>query len=173
MFFYIFHYINHYVIPSNISNGQKNTRTFILGAMAYVLFHGFLYSSRMIRYNYKNYFWWIFAIDFVTMAIVYKNYYSNSIFNEFKNIFGVMANSKVKDSIIKEEASASQEREEVSKEVLEEKGEIVEEVSKEVLEEKKEIVEEVLKEEKESNFKAITINSEDTKSKTISDLKNI
>jgi hypothetical protein len=125
-------------------DGSYNSRTFILGAMAYVLFHGFLNSPQMVNYNYKNYFWWIFAIDFVTMAIMYKN----KILNELeKNNLGFRFVSK---------ATIENKKESVCREVS--KEEISKEVSKEVLKEEP---------------KAITINPEDTKSNSLGDLKNI
>jgi hypothetical protein len=127
-------------------DGSYNSRTFILGAMAYVLFHGFLNSPQMVNYNYNNYFWWIFAIDLVTMAIMYKN----KILNELeKNNLGFRFTSKATILEKKESVSKEVSKEEVSKE----------EVSKE----------EVSKEEP----KAITINPEETKSNSLGDLKNI
>lgn len=73
MFFYIFHHINHYLFKptdkphsneqplaadqaAGKSDAAVNVRTLIMGGIAYILFHGYLYSKRMSEYFLKTIF---------------------------------------------------------------------------------------------------------------------
>jgi hypothetical protein len=79
MFFYIFHHINHYLFtPLDKTDVAVNVRTLILGGIAYILLHGYLNRSTLSNYVFKAYFWWVFAIDFIAMSVIYKNFYGES-----------------------------------------------------------------------------------------------
>jgi hypothetical protein len=89
MFFYIFHHINHYLFkPLDKTDAAVNVRTLILGGIAYILLHGYLNGPTLFSYVFKDYFWWIFAIDVVAMSVIYRNFYGESIINEISNTFG-------------------------------------------------------------------------------------
>lgn len=89
MFFYIFHHINHYLFkPADKTDSAINVRTLIMGGIAYILFHGFLYSKNMRDYYFKDYFWWIFALDVCSVSVIYRSYYGESIVGEIGKTFG-------------------------------------------------------------------------------------
>lgn len=89
MFFYIFHHINHYLFkPADKTDAAINVRTLIMGGIAYILFHGFLYSKNMREYYFKDYFWWIFALDVCSISVIYRSYYGESILGEIGKTFG-------------------------------------------------------------------------------------
>jgi hypothetical protein len=89
MFFYIFHHINHYLFkPADKTDAAINVRTLIMGGIAYILFHGFLYSKNMREYYFKDYFWWIFALDVCSVSVIYRSYYGESILGEIGKTFG-------------------------------------------------------------------------------------
>lgn len=89
MFFYIFHHINHYLFkPLDKTDAAVNVRTLILGGIAYILLHGYLNGPNLSSYVFKDYFWWIFAIDVIAMSVIYRNFYGESILNEIGNTFG-------------------------------------------------------------------------------------
>ncbi len=89
MFFYIFHHMNHYLFkPADKTDGAINVRTLIMGGIAYILFHGFLYSKNMREYYFKDYFWWIFALDVCSVSVIYRSYYGESIVGEIGKTFG-------------------------------------------------------------------------------------
>jgi hypothetical protein len=89
MFFYIFHHINHYLFkPLDKTDAAVNVRTLIIGGISYILLHGYLNGPKLSSYVFKDYFWWIFAIDIIAMSVIYRNFYGQSILNEIGNTFG-------------------------------------------------------------------------------------
>ncbi len=88
MFFYIIHHIHYYLFKINKGEGVINTRTFIFGSILYILLHGLLYSKSFVKYHFKDYFWWLFVVDIISMGVIYKHYYNDTIFGEVKKIFG-------------------------------------------------------------------------------------
>jgi hypothetical protein len=98
MFFYIFHHLNHYLFrPTDKTDAAVNVRTLIFGGIAYILLHGYLNKSTLSSYPFKDYFWWIFAIDVIAMSVIYRNYYGESIINEISNTFGKKEEPQVKN----------------------------------------------------------------------------
>ena len=98
MFFYIFHHLNHYLFrPTDKTDAAVNVRTLIFGGIAYILLHGYLNKSTLSSYPFKDYFWWIFAIDVIAMSVIYRNYYGESIINEISNTFGKKEEPPVKN----------------------------------------------------------------------------
>lgn len=86
MFFYIAHNINHYMLSSDDADGAKNVRTLIYGGICYILLHAYLYNADCPYYLYRHYIWYLFVLDALTMAVVYKNYYGRSIICEINSV---------------------------------------------------------------------------------------
>jgi hypothetical protein len=90
MFFYITHNAGK-IMWTKCDEGARNVRVFIFGAVMYILFHCFLYSKYLNTHQmvsmYKNYFWWLLAIDIVAVGVLYKIAYKNSILNEVTEFF--------------------------------------------------------------------------------------
>ena len=87
MFFYLIHNLPW---GEELQHGKRNVRTFIIGAVLYILFHALLFSNKVnfnpmiitIFYMIKKYFWWIVMADCIAMAITYKLAYGRNILTE-------------------------------------------------------------------------------------------
>ena len=42
----------------------------------------------MREYYFKDYFWWIFALDVCSVSVIYRSYYGESILGEIGKTFG-------------------------------------------------------------------------------------
>ncbi len=85
MFFYIFHQINHNIRYLDDSEGAVNTRTLILGGIAYIIIHAIISTPGSSLYFYKDYLWYFFLLDCCVMAVHYKLYFGRSILKEFND----------------------------------------------------------------------------------------
>jgi hypothetical protein len=85
MFFYIFHQINHNIRYLDDSEGAVNTRTLILGGIAYIITHAIISTPDSSLYFYKDYLWYFFLLDCCVMAVHYKLYFGRSILKELNS----------------------------------------------------------------------------------------
>jgi hypothetical protein len=92
MIFYLLHnwkFLNAIFDDNNNNNNNNNkTRTFIVGAISYILIHAFINSdigSNKIICLFKNYFWYFMLIDVITMSSIYKLFNKQTILNEVKD----------------------------------------------------------------------------------------
>ncbi len=85
MFFYIFHQINHNIRYLDDSEGAVNTRTLILGGIAYIITHAIISTPGSSLYFYKDYLWYFFLLDCCVMAVHYKLYFGRSILKELNS----------------------------------------------------------------------------------------
>ncbi len=85
MIYFILHHLFK-IIP--IINQQSDTRincyTFLFGSISYFLLYGLLQNYRRTPFlkTIHNFFIYFVIVDAITMAILYKNYYSRSIIAE-------------------------------------------------------------------------------------------
>ena len=84
-FYYILHSLRNE--KSKDTNGQKNTRTFLIGSVIYIiLFMVFMHLSlgkNKLFHILKVGLIMLFIVDAAVMFYVYKSYYGRSIANEF------------------------------------------------------------------------------------------
>jgi predicted membrane protein len=90
MLWFIFHNIIKQ-IPS-IDTQTKNLFVFLIGVTVYTFLYSWVGSlsknDGSFLYFFFNFFSYIILADGFSMAIIYKNYFSRSIFNEVKDTFG-------------------------------------------------------------------------------------
>lgn len=108
MFFYLIHNLPW---GSQLENGKRNVRTFLIGSVCYILLHALLYANTKnfigipmlssFLYLAQRYFWWILLADSAAMSITYKLFYGRSILTElpllgaFKGLFKKEENKEI------------------------------------------------------------------------------
>lgn len=106
MLWFIFHNIIKQ-IPS-IDTQTKNLFVFLMGVTVYTFLYSWVGSlsknDGSFLYFFFNFFSYIILADGFSMAIIYKNYFSRSIFNEVKETFGTSKDENTykttKDNIV-------------------------------------------------------------------------
>ncbi len=80
VYFYLIHNLPW---GESLGDGKRNVRTLFIGAILYILTHTFLWSSAGAPFKlFRNYLFWIFVADIVTMGAIYKMYYGESMLRE-------------------------------------------------------------------------------------------
>lgn len=82
MFFYIFNKIGHKLKSKDDLDGAVNTRTLLLGGIAYILVHALIFTPGSSLYFYRHYLTYLFLLDCFVMGIEYKLYYGRNIMHE-------------------------------------------------------------------------------------------
>lgn len=84
----------------------KNLTVFLIGVTIYTFVYSWLGSNsrndRSFSYFFFNFFTYVILADAFSMAIIYKNYFNKSIFNEVKETFGAPPEDKYKNIPLKE-----------------------------------------------------------------------
>lgn len=80
MYYYLLHELSTHLFTT-LPNGKRNVRVFFIGSLLHFITYLFAqsYPSLFMLANFYFLFW---LIDAITMAIIYKLYYSRSIFAE-------------------------------------------------------------------------------------------
>lgn len=111
-------FIIHHIIQnfSLMSDQTKNLLTFVLGSTLYTLFYSYLgsfdFSCNLMFKSLFNFFFYIILADGFAMAIIYKNYYKQTIFTEVRETLGtrdtqapvVVVEAAVEESVPLQEA---------------------------------------------------------------------
>lgn len=89
IWFIIHNFLKRY---GSMENQTRNLTTFLIGTILYVLFYSYVGSLDLTKNKFIqlffNFFIYIVLADGFAMAIIYKNFYKHTIFNEVKETFG-------------------------------------------------------------------------------------
>lgn len=103
MFYYIIHNLP---IWTDLPNGKRNVRTFLLGTVCYILLHALLFSKIGEEKHYiklfRNYIYYLWAADAIAMAVIYKQFYKKSILSEVGNMIEDVKPSKPVQPAVKQ-----------------------------------------------------------------------
>lgn len=84
-----------------IENQTKNLTTFLIGIVLYVLFYSYVgsidFNNNIFLKRLFGFFIYILIADAFSMAIIYKNFYKQTIFTEVKETIGSNNSEKVTD----------------------------------------------------------------------------
>jgi hypothetical protein len=76
----------------SVENQTKNLTTFLFGVTVYTLIYSYVgscdFSSNLFLKSFFGFFYYIILADAFAMAIIYKNYYKQTIFTEVKETVG-------------------------------------------------------------------------------------
>jgi hypothetical protein len=84
----------HHLVQNIVSaeDQTKNLITFLSGTVIYTLFYSYLssfdFSVHLFLRGLFNFFGYVILADAFAMAIIYKNYYKQTIFTEVKETMG-------------------------------------------------------------------------------------
>lgn len=115
--FFLTHQCLHYspyIKNWTASNSKKNITTFLIGGTLYVFLLSFLQGTNyrevierhFILFTLKNWFLWLLIIDITAMAVVYKNFYGNSILEEIPQTWNIDGSIKKAIDIYKNSNAA-------------------------------------------------------------------
>ncbi len=90
MLWFIIHHIVQNLISA--SDQTKNLITFLSGTVFYTLLYAYLgaldYTNHKFGKYLFNFFIYIVIADAIAIAIIYKNFYKQTIFNEITKVIG-------------------------------------------------------------------------------------
>ncbi len=86
--------IHHIMQTFDFTNQTKNLITFVLGTFIHTLIYSYLGSlgAPFLR-AFHGFYTYIVASDAIAIAIIYKNFYNNTILREFTDIIDPVANA--------------------------------------------------------------------------------
>ena len=87
-------FVIHHIVQNfhSMTDQTKNLLTFVLGSTLYTLFYSFLgsfdFNTNFMFRSLFNFFFYIILADGFAMAIIYKNFYKQTIFTEVRETIG-------------------------------------------------------------------------------------
>ena len=92
----------------SIENQTRNLTTFLTGVVIYTLFYTYLgtfdFTQNVFLKSLFGFFHYIILADAFAMAVIYKNFYKTTIFNEVRETIGSNTlNEEVKEKPIKKQ----------------------------------------------------------------------
>ena len=95
-----------------MENQTRNLTTFLTGVVIYTLFYTYLgsldFTQNVFLKSLFGFFHYIILADAFAMAVIYKNFYKTTIFNEVRETIGSNTlNEEVKEKPIKKDKKPS------------------------------------------------------------------
>jgi hypothetical protein len=92
----------------SMENQTRNLTTFLTGVVIYTMFYTYLgsldFSQNVFLKSLFGFFHYIILADAFAMAVIYKNFYKTTIFNEVRETIGSNTlNEEVKEKPIKKQ----------------------------------------------------------------------
>lgn len=99
-------FIIHHIVQSLISASDqtKNLITFLSGTVFYTLFYAYLgaldYANHKFGKYLYNFFIYVIIADAIAIAIIYKNFYKQTIINEITEVIGGNKTSNANENVV-------------------------------------------------------------------------